>query len=101
MGDALRDIAYGIGLVLKVEATTAASKTELFLALRNKLADDLVELHPDPVLRSDLLAVRRRVGQNGVTIDLPRTADGRHCDYAPALALVLGQVVDAPASETP
>ncbi len=53
-----------------------------------RLADDGLELPDDPMVRADLLSVRKRVTMNGLAIELPRTADGRHADYAPALALV-------------
>jgi hypothetical protein len=43
---------------------------------------------------ADLRSVKKRVTQNAVSIVLPRTSDGRHADYAPAVAMVLAQYVD-------
>jgi hypothetical protein len=94
--DALRAIASEFGLFLFSRPMTPVRKLELFERMRTMLAEGELELPPDPVLRADLLAVRKKVGQNGVTIDLPRTANGRHADYAPALALALGQAVREP-----
>jgi hypothetical protein len=99
--DALKDLAYRHGLTLRVETITAPRKVELFEDMRAKIAQGDIELPADSVLRSDLLSVRKRVTQSGITFELPRTADGRHADYAPALALVLAQHVDAPAAEVP
>lgn len=74
---------------------------EVYMGMRTKLAEGELELHPDPVLLEDLRRVKRRVTQRGVAIELPVTADGRHCDYAPALMLVcarnLADVKDPPA----
>jgi hypothetical protein len=99
--DALRDIADRHGLVLRVETITAQKKVELFENMRTKIAEGDVELPPDPVLRSDLLSIRKRVTQSGISFELPKTADGRHADFAPAVALVLAQHVDAPALDAP
>lgn len=86
--DALRDIAERHGIVLRIETITAQRKVELFQDLQTKIAEESIELPPDPVVRADLLSVRKRVTQNGIGIELPKTADGRHADYAPALALL-------------
>jgi hypothetical protein len=86
--DALRDIAERYGLALRVETITAQRKVELFQDLQTKIGEESIELPPDPVLRADLLSVRKRVTQNGIGIELPKTSDGRHADYAPAVALL-------------
>jgi hypothetical protein len=71
-----------------------ASKTESFESLRARIADGAVELPDDPAVRADLLAIRKVVTRNGIGIELPRTTDGRHCDYAPALALAVSKTAD-------
>ncbi len=81
-----QDLAQRYGLHLEVSATTVKSKLEDFTNLATLIHTDRVELPPDRQFRSDLIAVRKRTTQNGQTIVLPRTSDGRHCDYAPALA---------------
>jgi hypothetical protein len=80
------DLARRFGLYLDVKPTTHSSKLEDFTNLATLVHSDCVELPPDPQLRRDLLNVKRRTTQQGVSIVLPRTGDGRHCDYAPALA---------------
>ena len=80
------DLARQQGLSLNVRPWTAANKLEAFVDLATLIHSDRVELSPDKTLRRDLLSVKKRVTQTGQTIVLPRTSDGRHCDYAPALA---------------
>jgi hypothetical protein len=89
--DFVVDIAGRHGLEVQVQATTPANKVEMFESLRARISDGGVELPDDPAMRADLLAIRKIVTRNGVAIDLPRTADGRHCDYAPALALAVSK----------
>jgi hypothetical protein len=99
--DANRDIARDYGLELYDEAVTHADNVRAFMDLRTMVADRLVELPPDPVVRSDLLSIRKRVTQAGLAIDLPKTSDGRHADYAAALARGLQHYVAAPALPRP
>jgi hypothetical protein len=94
--DALRDIAERHGLSLYDRAWTADRKLELFSSLRLAITERRIELPTDPVVRSDLLSVRKRVTQTGIAIDLPTTSDGRHCDYAAMLALGMGEYIAEP-----
>lgn len=94
--DALRDIARRYDVSLVERPINAANKVEMFENLRTRIADGDIELPPDPQLRADLLSIRKRVTNTGISIELPRTADGRHADYAPALALCLAQNIPAP-----
>lgn len=94
--DALRDIARRYDLALIERSINAANKVEMFENLRTRIADGDIELPPDPQLRADLLSIRKRVTNTGISIELPRTADGRHADYAPALALCLAQNITPP-----
>lgn len=103
-GDALRDLARQQGVILWPIAFTAANKVQWYDHLRRLLSDKRLELPNDPDLLMDLRRVRRRTTQAGVTIDLVSTPDGRHCDYAPALALAIGRragmAPDAPEDTT-
>lgn len=85
-GDALRVIAQDVGIALLVESATQASKLEAYTDLATRLQADQVDLPPVPMVRQDLLGVRKRIGRNGVSVDLARTADGRHSDFAPSIA---------------
>jgi len=72
---------------------------KLLLEQRPKVANFglSVFLFPAPLkeLQEDIRKVRKRVTQNGVAIELPRSG-GRHCDYAFAAALCLAQPVGEP-----
>lgn len=87
--DALRDIARRHGLSLREVVVTSERKVEMFENLRTLLATARLELPPDPVLRTDLLSVRKRVTQQGIAIVLPQGANGRHADHASSLALLV------------
>lgn len=96
-GDALRDIGATLKpeLFLVVEPTTATSRVSMYENLKTRLENGEVELPPDPQIKADLLGVRKRITRAGVTLELPRMG-GRHCDYAPAIALVMSKHFDEP-----
>lgn len=85
--DALRDLARQHGLSLFCPSSGNQDRTDRYLALRRDIQEGLISIPAEAQLRQDLLGLRRRVTQNGVTIHLPQTSDGRHCDYAPSMAL--------------
>ena len=95
-GDALRDLGWRHKINISPIAWTATNKVQSYDALRRLVDDGAIELPNDPVLLADLRRVQRRTTQAGVAIDLPRTPDGRHCDYAPALAMLANQRMVAP-----
>lgn len=99
--DAIKDIARRHELYLYERAWAVESRYEKYDKLRVAIADGRIELSPEPMLRSDLLSIRRRVTQAAVTIELPVTSDGRHCDYAPALAMAFDEFLAAPEAEKP
>jgi hypothetical protein len=82
--DANRDLAARHGLQL-AERVVAATQ-EAYARLRTLLASGAVELPPVAAVRTDLVSIRRRATAGGVRIELPKTADGRHCDFAPSIA---------------
>ena len=89
MGDALRDLAMEVGLVLVPHVWTSTERTKRYMALRTMFELGDVELPPDPVVRMDLQRVIRRYSQSGISIDLAKSGDGRHADYAPAICMAL------------
>ena len=89
MGDALRDLAHQVGLVLVPHAWSSTERTKRYLTLRTMFEMGEVELPPDTLVKQDLQRVVRRYTQTGVTIDLGKTNDGRHADYAPAVCMAL------------
>lgn len=83
--DAMQDHARAAGLTL-VEHP-ASERDEPYKALRTLLGNGDIELPPDPVMRADLLSIRQRATASGIKIHLPKTSNGRHCDFAPSVAL--------------
>lgn len=92
--DALREIAGEVGLTLIPTTYTAEEMTKKYLAFRHRLGEGFIEAHPDSVWRTDMQRVRKRVTQQGIQIVLPKTGDGRHCDYAPATILAAARYLD-------
>ncbi len=85
--DHLRDSAPK-GLTLIEAAWTPQTKKDGYEHVLKLLQDDLLELHPEPLVKADLLGIRKRLTRNGVTYELAEVK-GRHSDYAPALALAV------------
>jgi hypothetical protein len=93
-GSANADLAQRHGLYLDIIPTTGPNKLEDFTRLATWVVTERVEIPPHKQLKADLLSVRKRAVQNGYQIILPRTADGRHCDFAPVVAALVKQVDD-------
>jgi hypothetical protein len=91
MGDALVSLGRQVGLNLVPWTLNAAQRTQRYLAIRTRMDSNELELPPIPRLRTDLLHLRKRVTPGGMQVVLPQTSDGRHCDFAPALMLVLSK----------
>jgi hypothetical protein len=99
--DALREIADSLGMSLIEEKISSERRLELIDRLALEISDGCIELPPDHLLRADLVGTRKRPTSNGVTVILPRTGDGRHGDYVPALALCLAYPPDPPLPPEP
>jgi hypothetical protein len=93
--DAHVDICRRQGIRLHVWTITAQNRSTLFEALKGTLASGTISLPPDRTLLNDLSSVRRRLTPTGITYDLPRTSNGRHGDYVPALCLAIAAMGDS------
>lgn len=93
MGDALIKLGRQVGLRLHPWTLNATQRTQRYLAIRTRMDSNELELPPVPRLRTDLLHLRKRVSPGGMQVVLPMTSDGRHCDFAPALMLVLSRLL--------
>jgi hypothetical protein len=100
-GDAMRDIARRHGIHLLEDVATQMRKSELYEGLRTRIVDGQIELPPDPQVKVDLLAVRRKITRAGPTIELGHSPDGRHADYAPAIALAVDAYTRPPPAAKP
>lgn len=89
--DALADIAEDYDLTLVQEKQRGKTTYDQYRTLREWLHEGLLELCPQVV--DDLKPVRRRVTQSTIQIVLPEV-NGRHCDYAPALARMAVALLD-------
>lgn len=91
MGDALVKLARQAGLMLAQWTYNSTEKAKKYLHIRTNMDLGLVDLPNAPHLRTDLLHIRKKVTPAGVSIVLPVTSDGRHCDWGPTLMLVLSR----------
>lgn len=98
--DAVQDLAQNHGISVIEHAWNAENRLAGAENVRLLIAEGCLRLPPDPVLRTDLLTAKKRVTQNGVTLVLPKSSEGRHCDYLPALASVFVYPPDLPDEET-
>lgn len=96
MGDALVTLARQVGLSLVPWTFNASQRAKRYLGIRTRMDSNELELPPIRHLRTDLLHLRKRPTPGGMTVDLPLTSDGRHCDFAPALMLVLSKMLPEP-----
>lgn len=84
--DAIKDIAFQLGLAAVVEEWNEKNKVDAYLSLAAAMGDGTVELPPDSFVLKDLRLTKKVPTNKGVSIQLTYTSDGRHCDYAPAIA---------------
>lgn len=89
--DSLSALARHHGLNLIEYDYDAQQLTEVYLGMQTRINQKFVELPADVDLRADLLGCRRRITTSGMSIELPTSGNGRHCDYVPALARALMQ----------
>lgn len=85
-GDAIREIADEFKLTVRTTTWSQAENTKAFMRMRSDMLEGTLRLAPVPELIADVQRIRKRTTQSGIAIELPRTSDGRHCDFAPALA---------------
>jgi hypothetical protein len=88
--DANRDIAaaHGVRLIEVPSPQVPGMDVQAcYGQLKTTLGAGTLELPPDPIVRADLMGIRRKATANAVRIELTKTPDGRHCDYAPSVAL--------------
>jgi hypothetical protein len=85
-----------LGILIAPIDITPKLKLNMYESLRTRLDAGMLELPPDPQLRTDLLNIRKKATSDSVKIDLKVTADGRHCDLGAMLALLCGRYLVTP-----
>ena len=84
--DTLRKSYARAGIGYADEPWTTSNKAEAYRNLRTIANNGELELVPDEDVRTDLLSVCRVLTRNGESIQLAER-NGRHADYAPAIAM--------------
>lgn len=96
MGDALVALGRQVGLRVVQWRYTEPERAKKHIAIRTRMDMGEIELPPVPRMRTDLLHVRKKITPGGIGVALPQTSDGRHCDWAPTLMLVLSRLLPEP-----
>lgn len=86
----IKDIAQDIGFGVSEMKFTSESRKKLYTSLRTRVVSTLLDLPTLPELKRDLQNVRKVFTKGEFQITLVETSDGRHADFAPALAILCG-----------
>lgn len=102
MADALIDIAAELGVVCVRENLTGTNRLPLAEQVVALLRGGLLMLPKDDQIRTDFQNIAKRISSNGnASLSLPKTKDGRHCDYVPAFMLALKNSPTVPKETAP
>lgn len=101
--DANKAVAIEFNLALVDVAWVQQENVEAYSSLAAAMAMGTVRIPDDPLLQKDLKMVKKKpsTARNGYSIHLPTTPDGRHCDYAPAIARAFKPWLDDEKEDTP
>lgn len=99
--DAIRDLGAEMGLNIVIEVWSEKERVNCYLSLAENMKEGLVELPNDPQFHKDLKLTKKKPTNRGPSIHLTKTTDGRHCDYAPAVARVMKRWLDEEQPEGP
>lgn len=99
--DAIRDLAEDEEVQLDiVEVTqTSASKWDAMQGMKTLLLEKRLDCGPEPLMRADLLALKKTVTPSGPKVEAPKTANGRHADFASCLAVCSTRLSDPPVDD--
>lgn len=86
--EATTALAEERGITLLVHDWSAENRWTAARTLQDKLEEQTLELPPNEDLRDDLVRIRKKATQNGISIVVPQ-AGGRHCDFFPVLGLAM------------
>jgi hypothetical protein len=89
--DALAELGRQAGLVVLSEPWTQPEIRRTSEHVLKLLQEGLLELPPDPMVKMDLLGIRKVLTRNGVRYEFAEQR-GRHSDYAPAILRAVDDV---------
>lgn len=94
--EALRDVAGRHDLSLVEMPFTRTDEGKLAKKIREAIVMGEIELPNDETFLSDMRRVRRQTspGSAGFTVHLPKSSDGRHCDYWPPMLRCMSRYID-------
>ncbi len=93
-GDTLGSLAIEYGVTVHTWTLQEVDSRRRYLACRTIIQLGEASLPNVPHLRADLVRVKKRATHRGIQIVLPKTSDGRHCDWAPTVMLGLTYYID-------
>ncbi len=94
--DAIRAIGVKYRVFVRQEMISGREKFNIYMSLARRFEAGLVELPPNDLVAADLKGVVKRPNDKGMmSIILPQTSDGRHCDFAPSTVLAAAQHLEA------
>jgi hypothetical protein len=107
--DAIKDLAQDVvnedgqpwPLAIVIEEWTTRERANVYMSLAEAMKAGDIELPPDAQLHKDLKLTKKKATDKGPSIQLAKTTDGRHCDYAPALAGAMKRWLDEDAPIVP
>jgi hypothetical protein len=99
--EAISALANERGLSVLLTDLNADIRWKMGSTIRTMLEENELELPPVPDLREDLVRARKKVTSNGISVVLPTSGGGRHCDFFTALGLAVLNPPEPPEPERP
>jgi hypothetical protein len=99
--EAISALANERGLTVLLTDLNAEIRWKMGSTIRTMLEENELELPPVPDLREDLVRARKKVTSNGISVVLPTSGGGRHCDFFTALGLAVLSPPEPPEPERP
>lgn len=97
LADANADFAEANGIGWSSSMLQGNDARDAYLLLAELIGSRRLELPNCPTMARDLLGIKKVVNQDGsLSFRLAKTADGRHCDYVPALLRCVRALPDPP-----
>lgn len=89
--DALKSIAKEHGISIIQDSPTGKEEYQRYKTLQTYVETGALKIIDNQTLKEDMNRITLKVTQSGISVVLPKTSDGRHCDSAPALAKLVSK----------